>query len=134
MNPPLIKTQVVNLIVKNNCVNDTITIVNPISDYTYYINENSERNVWNYGTTPKPKNMQWWPKWTQSVEGCPVRPVLYRIPTGGARFVTGVYERTPIHEFAFTPIPIYTLWSLTKAWIWPFTVQMSLSTSDYSYD
>jgi len=46
--------------------------VTPISDYTYYINENTERNVWNYGTTPKPKDMKWMPQWSQSVPGCPL--------------------------------------------------------------
>jgi hypothetical protein len=135
MNPQLIRTHVVNLVVENNCLHDEITIVTSIDDYTYYIGENTERDVWNYGTLPKPKNMQWWPQWVQSVEGCPVIPVLYRVPTVGSRFVTGSFERTPIYQFDFTPIPIDVLWPITKAWIWPFTVEMSLLTSDYdTYD
>jgi hypothetical protein len=36
-----------------------MTIVTGITDYTYYINENTELNTWTYGTTPKPKVMSW---------------------------------------------------------------------------
>jgi len=61
MNPPLIKTQTVNLIVRNGCLTDVVSIDTTISDYTYYINENTEKNDWAYGTTPKPKDMKWLP-------------------------------------------------------------------------
>jgi hypothetical protein len=61
MNPPLIKTNVVELLVRNGCLDDQMTIVTSIEDYTYYINENTEIDVWNFGTEPKPKDMQWFP-------------------------------------------------------------------------
>ena len=46
MNPILQKTQVVELIVENGCLNDQMTVVTSISDYTYYINENTEKGTW----------------------------------------------------------------------------------------
>jgi len=64
MNPVLTKTQTVNLIVDNECQNDEMTITQSITDYTYYIKENTEKGTWAYGTTPKPKDMKWYPKWT----------------------------------------------------------------------
>ena len=64
MNPPFSKTSTVNLVVENGCLLDTMTIVTPITDYTYYINENTELNAWAFGTVPKPKDMKWYPQWT----------------------------------------------------------------------
>lgn len=50
-----------------------MTIVTSISDFTYYINENTQLNVWDYGTMPKPLVKTWTPQWTQSVPGCPLQ-------------------------------------------------------------
>lgn len=97
MNPVLTKTQTVNLIVDNQCTNDEMTITQSITDYTYYIDENTEKGTWQQGNTPKPKDMKWYPKWTQKVEGCPVMQKLYRTPLGGVRTLTGVFETTPIY-------------------------------------
>lgn len=83
---------------------------------------------------PKPKNMQWQPQWTQSIEGCPVQPKLYRT-ISGIRTLAGVFETTPIYQFSFTPIPVNVEWSVTKPGIWPFTATMALQTADYAnYD
>jgi hypothetical protein len=115
MNPPLIKTNVVDLNVRNGCLDDQMTIVTSITDYTYYINENSEINVWNYGTTPKPKDMKWFPQWTQSVPGCPLVQKLYRTPKtpiGSPRAITTSFERTPIYQYDFDPIQKLVLWSV----------------------
>lgn len=46
MNPIFQKTQVVNLIVENGCLLDQMTVVTSITDYTYYINENTEKDTW----------------------------------------------------------------------------------------
>jgi len=46
MNPVLTKTQTVNLIVDNECEHDEMTITQSITDYTYYINENTEKGSW----------------------------------------------------------------------------------------
>jgi hypothetical protein len=46
MNPVLTKTQTVNLIVDNECQNDEMTVTQSITDYTYYINENTEKGTW----------------------------------------------------------------------------------------
>ena len=61
MNPPFTKTQPVNLIVDNGCALDSMTIVTGITDYTYYINENTEKGTWAQGVLPKPKDMKWYP-------------------------------------------------------------------------
>lgn len=61
MNPVFTKTQTVNLIVDNACTTDEMTIVTSISDYTYYINENTEKGTWAQGVLPKPKDMKWYP-------------------------------------------------------------------------
>jgi len=142
MNPILQKTQVVNLIVENNCLNDAMTVVTSISDYTYYINENTEKGSWLTGGTPKPKVMTWAPQWSQSVQGCPVVQKLYRTPVGGTRTITGAFERTPIFRFDFTSIPLNIRWPVSQAaytgTVWgyvPFTVDMQLTTADYAnYD
>jgi len=59
MNPTFSKTQTVTLVVNNGCALDEMTIVTGITDYTYYINENTEKGTWTQGVLPKPKNMQW---------------------------------------------------------------------------
>jgi hypothetical protein len=64
MNPVFTKTQTINLIVDNACTTDEMTIVTSIADYTYYINENTEKGTWVQGVLPKPKDMKWYPQWT----------------------------------------------------------------------
>lgn len=102
MNPVLTKTHTVNLIVDNACQTDEMTIVDSITDYTYYINENTEKGTWVQGVLPKPKDKKWYPRWTQKIEGCPVMQKLYRTPVGGPRTLTGTFERTPIYQYDFT--------------------------------
>lgn len=71
MSPAFTKTQTVNLEVTNCCAVDEMSVVTSISDYTYYINEDTEKDVWSKGTGI-PKTVTWNPQWTQSVGGCPV--------------------------------------------------------------
>lgn len=61
MNPAYSSTQTVSLIVLNNCLHDEMTVVTGISDYTYYINENTEKGVWDPSINPIPKVMTWLP-------------------------------------------------------------------------
>lgn len=42
MDPPFVKTQTFDLIVTNDCLDDTITVDVGIDDYIYYINEDTE--------------------------------------------------------------------------------------------
>ena len=46
MNPPIQKIASVNLIVSNGCLNDQMSVITGITDYTYYINENTEKDTW----------------------------------------------------------------------------------------
>jgi hypothetical protein len=63
MNPIFTKTQTVNLIVVDCCPSDTMQVNDDggIADYVYYINENTEKDVWDFGTTPVPKVKTWLP-------------------------------------------------------------------------
>jgi len=84
MDPPFRKTSEIWLDVNNYCLQDVVTPVNSIDDYVYYINENTEINVWNDHTLgvsplPRPKVVNWYPRWTQSVSGCPLEQHLYRV-------------------------------------------------------
>jgi hypothetical protein len=79
MNPPFSKTQTFNLTADSACLGDQVTVLTGIADYTYYINENTEKGTWVYGLTPKPKLVVWQPTWSQSVGGCPVDAKLYRV-------------------------------------------------------
>ena len=100
-----------------------MSIITSITDYTYYINENTEKGTWVKGQTPKPLDKKWVPTWAQTVPGCPLRWKLYRhlltppvapsvvYTETGARFETTIYERTPIYEFIFTTIPINVPWA-----------------------
>jgi len=65
MNPAYSETQTVNLAVVNCCASDKMTVVTGISpsDYVYYINEDTEKNVWAQGTNI-PKVKTWTPQWT----------------------------------------------------------------------
>lgn len=79
-----------------------MTVVTSISDYTYYINENTEKGTWVQGILPKPKVKTWTPQWTQTVDGCPVVAKLYRTPVGGTRTLVGAFETIPIFRYDFT--------------------------------
>lgn len=114
MSPPFSKTQVVKLNAKNDCLADEMTVLSGITDYTYYINENTEKDVWTFGTTPKPKVMTWNPTWSQSVAGCPIEAKLYRTVSGvRTLLLAGSYERGPITSLAYTSIPTNVFWSVT---------------------
>lgn len=131
MNPVLTKTHTVVLKVDNACQTDEMTIVTTITDYTYYMGENTEKDTWVQGVLPKPKDMKWYPRWTQKIEGCPVMQKIYRTPVGGPRtaLVDGGYERTPIYQYDFTQIPTDVLWSISRPTIYPFQATMSLKTA-----
>jgi hypothetical protein len=45
----------VTLVVNNCCLNDQLSVLTGISNYVYYINENSEYGTWVQGNTPIPK-------------------------------------------------------------------------------
>lgn len=46
MDPVFKKTQTVNLVVTNDCLTDELTVDVDIDDYIYYINEDTETDVW----------------------------------------------------------------------------------------
>ena len=67
---------------------------------------------------------------------------LYRTPVGGTRTLAGTFEKTPIFKYDFTQIPLNIRWPVSQAaytnTVWgyvPFTVDMQLTTADYTnYD
>jgi hypothetical protein len=136
MNPVFQKAHAFTLFVDNGCLNDQMTVLSGITDYTYYINENTEKPAFVQGIPVLTKT--WTPTWSQTVEGCPVMQKLYRTPLGGTRTPVTSFETTPIFQFDFTQIPLNVLWTTTKATTPgydPFSVTMSLTTSDYTtYD
>jgi hypothetical protein len=119
MDPPFRKTSEIWLDVNNYCLQDVVTPVNSIDDYVYYINENTEINVWNDHTLggsplPRPKVVNWYPRWTQSVSGCPLEQHLYRVYSDGTEqeIIAGTgFEGGALVEYSFSEIPIWQLYS-----------------------
>lgn len=100
------------MIVNNSCSGDLSSVLTAgITDYVYYINENTEYGSWVNGNTPKPKAQTWISTFKQTVSGCPVNYSLYRTMSNGVRQLFTAYENTVFTTFNFPTISLNTPWS-----------------------
>jgi len=95
MDPPFAKTQQIQLIVENGCLNDQITNSgdydgvytvangsipdNVATEYVYYINEDTEAPSFTQDATGTGPGWirQWKTSWSQTVHGCPVQYKIF---------------------------------------------------------
>jgi hypothetical protein len=89
-----------NLIVTNDCLTDKITTHSVISDYIYYLNEDTYAPDFVKGLAI-PQDKQWSVNFDQSVKGCPVSYSIYVTGSSGVRTIIDDFE-TPVISFLST--------------------------------
>ena len=136
MDPPFVKTQQIQLIVENGCLNDEITnsgyynggdydgdgvsisagrfipdhaTATETKEYVYYINEDTEEPGFSYDRTGTGAGYirKWRTSWAQTVHGCPVEYKMFRTIDNGDGTFTDIDISTAIYGSNYYDQMIY---------------------------